>query len=254
MNAVMRGLVRAVAETFTLPGPILEIGSYQVAGQEPIADLRSLFPGRSYLGLDVRPGRGVDLLASVEALPCADRSIGTILAISTLEHVPHFWRAFDEMHRVLRPDGALLVCCPFYFHRHDHPNDYWRFTPEALELLLTPYPSKIVGFHGPRSRPANVWSLAFREARPPITSGDFQIYQTRLHHHARMPMSWTRYLRLQMGRFLFGAGHFAPYLQRERLTNKCINPQPRTPIAESRTEKKHIPATERKTLYVNAAA
>jgi SAM-dependent methyltransferase len=223
MNAIMRGLVRAVSETFTLPGPILEIGSYQVVGQESVADLRTLFPGRCYLGVDVRPGRGVDLLANVEALPYANGSIGTILALSTLEHVPRFWQAFNEMHRVLRPDGALLIACPFYFHLHAHPNDYWRFTPEALELLLAPYPSKIIGYHGPRARPANVWSLAFREARPSIRAHEFRLYQTRLHHHARMPLSWARYLRLQLGRFLFGAGHFAPYLERESLDNRCLN-------------------------------
>ena len=39
MNAILRGLARAAAETFTLPGPILEIGSFQVAGQETVADL-----------------------------------------------------------------------------------------------------------------------------------------------------------------------------------------------------------------------
>jgi SAM-dependent methyltransferase len=223
MNAIMRGLVRAVSETFTLPGPILEIGSYQVEGQESVADLRTLFPGRSYLGMDVRPGRGVDLLASVEALPYAAGSIGTILAVSTLEHVPRFWRAFEEMHRVLRPDGALLVVCPFYFHLHAHPNDYWRFTPEALELLLGPYPSKIIGWHGPAARPANVWGLAFREGRPPIAPDEYQLYQARLNLHARMPLPWRRYLRYQLGRLLCGGGPFAPYLERERLRNKCVN-------------------------------
>jgi SAM-dependent methyltransferase len=223
MNAILRGLVRAVAETFTLPGPILEVGSYQVHGQEEVADLRTLFPGRLYLGMDVRPGCGVDLLGSIEALPCADASVGTILAVSTLEHVPRFWRAFDEMHRVLRPDGALLLACPFYFHLHAHPSDYWRFTPEALALLLAPYPSKIIGCHGPRGRPANVWALAFREGRPPITADEFSHYQTRLRHHARMPLPWDRYLRLQLARALFGRGHFAPYLEREHLDNKCFN-------------------------------
>jgi SAM-dependent methyltransferase len=223
MNALMRGLVRAVAETFTLPGPILEIGSYQVAGQETVADLRSLFPGRPYLGLDVRAGRGVDLLASVEALPYADATIGTILAVSTLEHVPRFWRANEEMHRVLRPDGALLLACPFYFHLHPHPHDYWRFSPEALELLLAAYPSKIIGSHGPAERPANVWGLAFREGRPAITARQFHLYQARLKHHAHMPLSWGRYLRLQLGRLLFGRGHFAPYLERQCLNSRCLN-------------------------------
>jgi len=41
-----------------------------------------------------------------------------------------------EIHRVLRPDGVLLVSCPFYFHIHSYPSDYWRFTPEGIRLLL----------------------------------------------------------------------------------------------------------------------
>lgn len=222
MNAIMRGLVRAAAETFTLPGPILEIGSYQVEGQEAVANLRTLFPGRAYLGLDVRKGRGVDVRGSVEELPFPTGSIGTILAVSTLEHVPRFWRAFEEMHRVLRPEGALLLVCPFYFHLHAHPHDYWRFTPDALELLLKPYPSKIIGWHGRETRPANVWSLAFREARPAIDAEEFRLYQMRLNQHARMPLPWRRYLRYQLGRLLCGGGPFAPYLERECLSNRCL--------------------------------
>jgi SAM-dependent methyltransferase len=223
MNAIMRGLVQAVAETFTLPGPILEIGSYQVEGQEAIADLRTLFPGRCFLGIDVRPGRGVDMLANVESLPLADRSVGTLLAMGTFEHVPHFWRGFDEIHRVLRPDGALLVACPFYFHMHAHPCDYWRFSPEALELLLAPYPSKVIGWHGAPKRPANVWALAFREGRPPVTAEQFRHYQMRLKHHARMPLSWGRRWRYNLGRLLCGNAPFAPYLQRGRLRSKFVN-------------------------------
>jgi SAM-dependent methyltransferase len=223
MTPIMRGLVQAVAETFTLPGPIVEVGSYQVRGQEALADLRTLFPGRTYLGVDVRPGRGVDLLASVEALPFADASVGTLLAVNTFEHVPRFWRGFEEMRRVLRPDGALLVACPFYFHLHPHPRDYWRFTPDALEFLLAAYPSKVLGWHGPARRPANVWALAFREGRPPVSTDEFRLYQTRLRHHARMPPAWGRRLRYQLGRLLCGRGPFAPYLERENLGGKCVN-------------------------------
>src|SRR5262249_7540605 len=153
MNHFLNGVARALIETFDLPEPILEIGSYQVAGQEEIADLRGMFPGRSYTGLDVRPGPGVDVVGDVENLSFPDASFGTVVALSTFEHVPRFWRGFAEIARVLRPDGALLVACPFFFRIHNFPNDYWRFTPEALELLLEDYPSKIIGWHGTRHRP-----------------------------------------------------------------------------------------------------
>ena len=221
MNQFLNGVARAFAETFDLPGPILEIGSQQVPGQEEIADLRPLFPDKRYLGVDITPGRGVDFVADVESLPQAESSVGTVIAMNTLEHVPHFWRAFDEIHRVLRPDGALLVSCPFYFHIHSYPSDYWRFSPEALALLLDRYPNKILGRHGPIRRPASVWALAFREGRPPITPAEFDRYRMLVGRYARQPLRASRELRYRLGRWICGSRPFAPYLYQEHWETEC---------------------------------
>jgi SAM-dependent methyltransferase len=223
MNQFIRGVVRAIAEAFDLPGPILEVGSFQVEGQAALADLRALFPGRPYLGVDVRPGPGVDRLADVEALPFPDASFGTVLALNTFEHVPHFWRGFAEVRRVLRPDGATVVSCPFYFHQHGYPGDFWRFTPEALGLLLADYPTRVVGWHGPRRRPANVWALALREGHPGVAPGQFERYRRLLAAYARQPLPWARRARYQLGRWLFGRRPFAPYLDREQWETECLS-------------------------------
>jgi SAM-dependent methyltransferase len=223
MNTFMRGLVRAVAETFSLPGPIVEVGSYIVEGQEDIGDLRQFFRGRHYIGLDVRPGPGVDVVANVEHLPYRDGSIGTVIALGTFEHVQRFWLGFEEIHRVLRPDGALLVASPFYFHIHQYPSDYWRFTPDAFEMLLEPYPSKILGWHGPPTRPANVWALAFGDGRPPISADEYSHYRMRMDQYARLPLSWSRRLGYRLASLVVGRRPFAPYLDRERWDSKCLN-------------------------------
>lgn len=223
MNGFINGMVRAVAETFELPDPIVEVGAYQVAGQEGVAELRGLFPGRRYQGIDMRAGPGVDCVADVEHLPHPDASVGCVLALNTFEHVPHFWRGFDEIYRVLRPDGALLVSCPFYFHVHAYPSDYWRFTPYALDLLLERYPSRIIGWHGPDRRPVGVWALAFRERRGPITPAEYARYQDLVGRYAREPLRWGRRLRYRIGRWLCGSRPFAPYLQHERWGSECHN-------------------------------
>ena len=150
-------------ESFALPDPILEIGSYQVEGQEHLINLRSLFAGRAYTGVDFRAGPGVDLVANVEDLPLETASMGTVLAFNVFEHVKHFWKGLAEVARVLRPDGVLLMSTPFYFHVHAFPDDYWRFTPAALDVLLEAYPTRVVGWHGPTTRPLNVWAAAFKE-------------------------------------------------------------------------------------------
>lgn len=216
MNRFLRGVARALIESFPLPEPVLEIGSYQVEGQEDLIDLRSLLGGRRYVGVDFRPGPGVDCVASVEELPQADASVGTVVAFSTFEHVQRFWQGFDEVYRVLRPDGVFLVACPFYFHQHAYPSDYWRFTPQALELLLERYPARILGWHGPARRPANVWAAAFREAHPGPTPAQFARYRELLGRYAREPIGWGRRLRFQVGRMICGRRPFAPHLDRER--------------------------------------
>lgn len=216
MNRFLRGVARAMVEAFDLPDPVLEVGSYQVAGQEDLVDLRGLFPGRPYTGIDFRPGPGVDLVANVENLPLPDASVGTVLAFSVFEHVKRFWTGFDEVRRVLRPDGVFLVCTPFYFHVHAYPHDYWRFTPEAFDSLLEAYPTRVLGWHGPDRRPLNVWAAAFGpEAKTP-TAAQLADYRERLGEYGKEPLGWGRRLRFGLGRVLCGRRPFAPHLDREK--------------------------------------
>jgi SAM-dependent methyltransferase len=242
MTHFLHGLVRAVAGAFDLPEPIVEIGSYQPPGQQALAELRGLFPGKEYLGIDTRPGPGVDLVDDVETLGLNDGSVGTVLALSTFEHVRHFWRGFEEVRRVLRPNGAFLVCCPFYFHVHNYPSDYWRFTPAALELLLESYPSKLIGWHGPETRPANVWALAFREERGPISEAEYTRYCSLMGQHARQPLPWLRWLRYQAGRLLAGRRPFAPYLDRDKWQCRLLNGAAVPPLAHGDRRRHAAPA------------
>jgi SAM-dependent methyltransferase len=223
MIQFLHGVARAVAEAFHLPAPVLEVGSFQVPGEEAIADLRGLFRDKPYVGMDIRPGRGVDLVGSVESLPFADASVGTVIALSTFEHVRRFWRGFDEIYRVLRPDGALLVSCPFNVRIHSHPSDYWRFTPEALEVVLEPYPHKIIGWHGPAERPENVWALAFREEAAPISPECYGRYRSLLAKHGRQPLKWRRKLRYHLIDWFHGRRLCAPFLEQEKWESRCLS-------------------------------
>lgn len=235
MNHFLHGVARAITETFTVPEPVLEVGAYQVRGQEAVG-LRSLFPGREYVGIDMRPGPGVDCVADVEDLPHADRSVGTVITFNTFEHVRCFWRGFEEIHRVLRPDGALIVSCPFHFHIHNYPHDYWRFTPAAFEFLLDRYPSKIIGWHGARQRPASIWAVAFREERQAITPEQYARYRQLVAKYAREPRrSWTRRLRYRVASLLCGRGPFAPYLDHDLWDSQWLaTPVPRKAKVEDR--------------------
>jgi len=59
--------------------------------------------------LDIRHGRIVIGNGSVSALPYADSSFHKVYAINSVQHWPHLLRDLKEIHRVLRPDGKLVI-------------------------------------------------------------------------------------------------------------------------------------------------
>lgn len=154
--------VETAAFTFDLPEPILEVGSYLTEGQEKAADLRPLFPKKTFIGIDIRPGPGVDAIEDVHSLSFPDESIGTILCCDTLEHVPNVWKALSEMKRVLKKGGVLLLTSVMNFPIHNYPSDYWRFTPQAFCYLLRDIGPFAVFFQGTPEFPVGVYGIAVK--------------------------------------------------------------------------------------------
>ncbi len=161
-----RTFCRLVAETFDCPGPVYEFGSFQVEGQEDYSDLRGLFPGREYVGCDMRPGPGVDRVEDVSAMTFPSESAGSVLCIETFEHVFEVRRAFDEVHRVLKPGGLFVITSPLNFRIHAYPDDYWRMTPSCLRRMLGDYEGRLVGFQGYHKFPHTVMALAAKSPAP----------------------------------------------------------------------------------------
>jgi SAM-dependent methyltransferase len=155
-----------VTETFDCPGPIYEFGSYQVEGQVDYADLRAMFPGKTYVGCDMRPGPGVDRVEDVSRINLGDGSAGTVLCIETFEHVFEVRRAFDEVFRILKPGGMFLITSPLNFRIHGYPDDYWRMTPNCLRRMLEPYGSRVTGYQGYHKFPHSVMGLAIKSLVP----------------------------------------------------------------------------------------
>jgi SAM-dependent methyltransferase len=60
-----------------------------------------------------------------------------VICEQVLEHVLDPLTAVDTLRRMCKPDGHVYVSTPFLVRLHDHPGDYWRFTPAGLAQLLT---------------------------------------------------------------------------------------------------------------------
>jgi len=160
----MRGnvleLVRVIAAHVDLPEPIVEIGSYQVPDQPYPSDLRPFFAGKQFIGCDARQGPGVDRIEDVHALSFADGSVGTILMLETLEHVADPIRALQQVRRVLRPEGFAVLSSCMDTPVHDHPSDYWRFTPQGFDLLVKDLSPRRVFLQGHPLFPHTVAAIA----------------------------------------------------------------------------------------------
>lgn len=162
MRGNIRAFVRTVAETLDCPAPIVEIGALQVAGQPYSADLRPLFIGKEYLGCDVRSGPGVDRIEDVHQLSFASETVGAVLMLETLEHVKNPLLAMAEVCRVLQPGGLVVISSCMDFPVHEHPADYWRFTPQAFDLLLERWALRRVYVQGLPRFPHSLAGVGFK--------------------------------------------------------------------------------------------
>jgi hypothetical protein len=120
-------------------GPFLEVGSRDY-GSTP--DIRGLFPGADYTGLDMSEGKGVDIALDL-TLPFEDidAALGgnrfhTIFCLSVMEHCDQPFVMAENLTRLLANGGMLYLSVPFAWKFHGYPSDYWRFTHAGVKKLF----------------------------------------------------------------------------------------------------------------------
>jgi SAM-dependent methyltransferase len=126
------GLDRFVSRHPPRSGRTLVVGS-KVYGKKQ--DRRQLY--RKAIGVDLFEGEGVDFVHDLEApLPESAGKFKHVDCVSVLEHVKRPWLMAANIEDALVEGGTLLVCVPFIWRVHAYPDDYWRMTASALEVLF----------------------------------------------------------------------------------------------------------------------
>ena len=144
MTKPLRATVEVIVNFLPKSGKVLEIGSRQEKNQKNVANLRRLFPQGEYLGVDMRSGPGVDRVVNAEKLPFKDNSIDVVLCLETLEHAEKPWLISEEIERVTKNSGVMIVSSQQNFPIHMHPSDYFRFTPYGLKSLFKKLKSSLL--------------------------------------------------------------------------------------------------------------
>ena len=130
-RALSAELRRFVAEAGEKGAVAIDFG----CGLRPLEPYLAGFPGRT-VGLDVYPGKKVDLVYDGTRLPLATASADLVFSSSVFEHVRDLEGALREIDRVLKPGGRLAAVVPFAVHVHGAPFDYHRPTRFGWEDLL----------------------------------------------------------------------------------------------------------------------
>jgi SAM-dependent methyltransferase len=111
---------------------VLELGSLNVNGTA-----RDAFQNaKEYIGLDLRPGDGVDVVGKASDLRSLFQwytRFDCIVATSFFEHDLTFWDTLTAIRGVLKSGGYLVLTVPTPdFPYHAEPKDYWRFQEDAI--------------------------------------------------------------------------------------------------------------------------
>ncbi|MFX0198414.1 MAG: methyltransferase domain-containing protein [Candidatus Hodarchaeota archaeon] len=111
---------------------LLDVGSAHING-----DIRGKVEDYKieYAGLDMREGENVDIVLNAHDIPKRFKkgSFDIVTCFDTLEHDDMFWLTVENMKWALKKRGYLLIGvpggnCPY----HAEPEDYWRFTKQAV--------------------------------------------------------------------------------------------------------------------------
>lgn len=174
MRESIKQFAKICAKSLPVSDPIYEFGSLQVPGQEEFADLRPFFLGKKFVGADMQEGPGVDVVLDLHQINLPSESVGTVLIFDTLEHVEYLRKAIEEAHRILKPNGIIIISSVMNFPIHDFPYDYWRFTPEAFKSLLKPFNSSIIDSLGESIFPHTVVGVGFKGFVPEENKDEFK--------------------------------------------------------------------------------
>lgn len=126
-------------DTITDRSRVIEIGSRSRTSQS----IRSQLKG-SFLGIDIVPGSGVDVVADAHLLSdaIAGQTFTHAFSTSVFEHLLCPIQAVSELNAVLEIGGLAYIHCHQTWGYHEAPWDFFRFSDSAWRAIF----NEVTGF------------------------------------------------------------------------------------------------------------
>ena len=99
-------ILRRSFPKYFVDAKVLEIGSLDINGS-----VRGLFSNCEYTGLDVANGKGVDIVCQGQDFDAPSGSFDVVISCEAMEHNPHWAATFQNMSRLCRPGGLVIMTC-----------------------------------------------------------------------------------------------------------------------------------------------
>lgn len=87
-----------------------------------------------------------DVVGRAEALPFRDDAFDAVYSSAVLEHVENPHIATDEIHRVTKPGGVVLLRVAFMQPYHAYPGHYFNTTVDGLSYLCREFQPIVLGW------------------------------------------------------------------------------------------------------------
>jgi SAM-dependent methyltransferase len=108
MHAEIRHCLATVHDTF--PEFFSGVSVFEVGSADINGSVRNYFQSNRYVGVDLMPGPGVDLVAQGEDVQL-NREFDVAISTECFEHNPKYYETFENMVRHVRPGGLVLFTC-----------------------------------------------------------------------------------------------------------------------------------------------
>lgn len=126
-----------------------------------------------YIGCDIVQSNQnkVDVLSLATDIPLESDSFDTVFSTQTIEHVFEHEKMLNEVFRLLKINGYLILSGPMYWPHHEVPFDFFRFTSFGFRAIL-----EKVGFNVieiiPNGGKWALWGLATLHTFPSILANN----------------------------------------------------------------------------------
>lgn len=116
-------------------GKMIDIG----CGEKPYREMALPYV-EEHIGVDhedtIHDKSNIDLIGTAYKIPADNETFDCALCTYVLEHLEEPSLAIAETFRVLKSGGYAIYTVPLFWHLHEEPRDFYRYTKHGLTYLF----------------------------------------------------------------------------------------------------------------------